>query len=81
MGQSISSIRDFIGIDVGRGKEIDVDAYCRSFAPLFPHLTRKQIRQEIIGIVCELGGGTVRSMNDALPLDEPGDEGDLDLSR
>lgn len=81
MGQSLSSIREFIGTDLGRCKAIGVDAYCRFLTTIFPHLTQQQVRHEVASVINMVGGGDDWSSVSELPPDEPYDDDDLGLSR
>lgn len=63
MGQSLVSIRDIIRTEATRGKVIDVDQYCHFLQPLFPNLSPKQIRAEILEAVCCGSGGAVWGMD------------------
>lgn len=55
----VSSLRHIVRADVEKGKVIDVDDYCRMFAPLYPELSSRQIKDAILQVVAVYGGGAV----------------------
>ena len=61
--QAIVAIQSVVHCDLASGRVIDVDAYCRRFAPLYPKLTRKQIQNAVLEIVSLEGGGAVWGMD------------------
>lgn len=59
MHPHIETIWKAVQGDLAQGKVVDVEAYCRSFAPLCPDLTHKQLEDIILELVTIRGGGAV----------------------
>lgn len=62
--RSIVAIQAVVHADLAKGSMIDIDAYCRAFAPRYPDLTRKQIQDTILEIVSIAGGAAVWGTDD-----------------
>ena len=48
MHEIVSVIRDTVRMDVSRRKVVDVDDYCRLFAPLCPDLSIRQLEEIVL---------------------------------